>query len=245
MSGALDSFKNSKREKLLLSSEVGGEGLDIQFAKVLINFDLPWNPMVVEQQIGRLDRIGQEADRILIFNLIAEDTIDERIYDRLFLRLDLFRRSLGDLEDVVGPIIASLSRDLLTHRLTPEQQRQRIEQAQMAIAVGIHHNEELEQEAGLLAAYGDYIIRQIRASHELQQWIKAAEIERYVLDFFHGHFPSSRFQGVDPAQRLYEVKLDNDAVYEFDRFLQLQKLAGITRLNTSQRNRVRFDNRHY
>jgi superfamily II DNA or RNA helicase len=241
----IDSFKNSKRIKLLLSSEVGGEGLDIQFAKVLINFDLPWNPMVVEQRIGRLDRIGQEADRILIFNLVAQDTIDERIYDRLYLRLDLFRRSLGDLEDVVGPIIASLSRDLLTHRLTPEQQRQRIEQAQIAIAVGIQNNEQLEQEAGLLAAYGDYIIRQIRASHELQQWIKAAEIERYVLDFFHSHFPSSRFQGVDATQRLYEVELDNDAVYEFDRFLQLQKLAGITRLNTSQRNRVRFDNRHY
>ena len=79
--------------------------------------------MVVEQRIGRLDRIGQQADRILIFNLIAEDTIDERIYDRLYMRLNLFCRALGDLEAVLGPILSELTRDLLTHRLSPSSSR--------------------------------------------------------------------------------------------------------------------------
>jgi len=96
--------------------------------------------MVVEQRIGRLDRIGQEADQILIFNLIAEDTIDERIYERLYKRLNLFRRALGDLEPVLGPIISELTRDLLTHRLTEQQQEERVKAAEHAIAYGFKRN---------------------------------------------------------------------------------------------------------
>ena len=76
---------------ILLSSEVGSEGLDLQFASAMVNYDLPWNPMVVEQRIGRIHRIGQKAERIVVINLICEGTADERIYDRLYLRLDLFR----------------------------------------------------------------------------------------------------------------------------------------------------------
>ena len=155
--------------------------MDIEFAKVLINYDLPWNPMVVEQRIGRLDRIGQKADRILIFNLIAEDTIDERIYDRLYMRLNLFRRALGDLESVLRPIIWELTRDS-DPRQSTEQQQERIKPAEQALAYGIRFKEELEENAAVLAAYGDYILRQVEASHQIQRWIKAEEIERYMLD---------------------------------------------------------------
>ena len=143
--GIIDRFQAKPHSSLLLTSEVGGEGLDMQFCRSIINYDLPWNPMVVEQRIGRLDRIGQEADPILIFNFVAQDTIDERIYDRLFVRLDLFRRSLGDLEDVVGTAISALSRELLTHRLSPEQERQRIDMAEIAIATKLREHEHLEQ----------------------------------------------------------------------------------------------------
>ena len=240
----IDRFR-STTVRLLLSSEVGSEGLDIEFAKVLINYDLPWNPMVVEQRIGRLDRIGQEADRILIFNLIAEGTIDGRIYDRLYMRLQLFRRALGDLEAVLGPIVSDLTRELLTHRLTPEQQQERIKSAEQALAFGIQIQEELEEKAAVLAAYGDYILRQVEASHRMQRWIKAAEIERYVLDFFRKCFPQTQLQGIDPREHSYALYLDNDALYEFDRFLQFKNLNGQTGLNTAQRRRLRFDNRSY
>src|SRR6185437_14478792 len=108
----MNAFRKDPHLRILLSSEVGSEGLDFEFCHILVNYDLPWNPMVVEQRIGRLDRIGQKAQKILIFNLIAEDTIDERIYERLYKRLNLFRRALGDLEPVLGPIISELTRDL-------------------------------------------------------------------------------------------------------------------------------------
>lgn len=241
----IDGFRKSSKTRLLLSSEVGSEGLDIEFAKVLINYDLPWNPMVVEQRIGRLDRIGQKADRILIFNLIAEDTIDERIYDRLYMRLNLFRRALGDLEAVLGPIVSELTRDLLTHRLSPEQQQERIKRAEQALAYGIKIQEELEEKAAVLAAYGDYILRQVQASHQMQRWIKAEEIERYMLDFFRKCFPKTQLQGLDPRDHSYDLSLDHDALYEFDRFLQLKNLTAQTRLNTIQRRPIRFDNRSF
>jgi hypothetical protein len=238
----VDQFRQSDRIQLLLSSEVGSEGLDIEFARVLVNYDLPWNPMVVEQRIGRLDRIGQEAERILIFNFIVEDSIDARIYDRLYHRLGLFRRALGDLEAVLGPIITELSRELLTHRLTPQQQQERIQTAELAIANGLRMQEELEEKAAVLSAYGDYILRQVEAHHRLQRWIKAEEIERYVLAFFEQSFPGSSLQCVDARTHVFDVLLDQDAFCEFERFLQLSKLACQTGLSTTQRRRIRFDN---
>ena len=89
----LDAFRNDPDIRVLLSSEVGSEGIDLQFCRVLVNYDLPWNPMRVEQRIGRLDRLGQQAKSILIWNLFFADTIDSRIYERLYEKLDLCRRA--------------------------------------------------------------------------------------------------------------------------------------------------------
>ncbi len=76
-------LSRTRRElSVLLSSEVASEGVDLQFARVLVNYDLPWNPMRVEQRIGRLDRLGQRAEKISIINLFVESTIEERILDR-------------------------------------------------------------------------------------------------------------------------------------------------------------------
>ena len=86
---------------VLLSSEVGGEGLDLQVGNVLFNYDLPWNPMRVEQRIGRLDRYGQKNDKILIYNFSMKGTIDEIILDRLYGRINLFERYIGDLEAIL------------------------------------------------------------------------------------------------------------------------------------------------
>ena len=94
----LEEFRERSEARILLSSEVGSEGLDLQFCRVLINYDLPWNPMKVEQRIGRLDRLGQRADSISIINIAARNTIEERILERLYERIAIFERSIGDLE---------------------------------------------------------------------------------------------------------------------------------------------------
>lgn len=99
----INEFRESKFD-ILLSSEVGSEGLDMQFCNVVVNYDLPWNPMRVEQRIGRIDRIGQEADKLLVFNLCIEGTIEDRILNRLYSKLNIFESSIGELEPILGDI---------------------------------------------------------------------------------------------------------------------------------------------
>ena len=79
----LSIFEDPEGPKVLLSSEVGGEGVDLQFSRLVINYDLPWNPMRLEQRIGRLDRLGQAADKVSIWNILYEDTIDASPLRRL------------------------------------------------------------------------------------------------------------------------------------------------------------------
>ena len=90
-------FRDDPSVRILLSSEVGSEGLDFQFCHMMVNYDLPWNPMVVEQRIGRLDRIGQKASKIIIFNFSVPGTIEDRIFTRLYQRIRIFEESIGDL----------------------------------------------------------------------------------------------------------------------------------------------------
>ncbi len=83
----IERFRTDSRLQILLSSEVGGEGLDLQFSNCMVNYDLPWNPMRVEQRIGRIDRHGQESEKVRIFNFSVKDTIEANIFERA-LRAD-------------------------------------------------------------------------------------------------------------------------------------------------------------
>ena len=125
----INQFKEGKFD-ILLSSEVGSEGLDMQFCNVIFNYDLPWNPMRIEQRIGRIDRIGQTAEKLLIFNLVVKGTIEDRIYSRLYDRLDIFESSIGELEPILGDIqkefqvqeIVNMSEDELNQKLEIQEQ---------------------------------------------------------------------------------------------------------------------------
>lgn len=97
----IDRFKADDDVQVLLSSEVGSEGLDMQFCDTIVNYDLPWNPMVVEQRIGRIDRIGQTAESIFIYNFVVKGSITEDIYERLAHRIEIFKGTIGDLEPIL------------------------------------------------------------------------------------------------------------------------------------------------
>lgn len=101
----LDEFRINPQIQILLSSEVGSEGLDMQFCNTIVNYDLPWNPMVVEQRIGRIDRFGQESPIVHIYNMIVKDSIQEDIYLRLLDRIGIFHESIGEMEAILDPDI--------------------------------------------------------------------------------------------------------------------------------------------
>ncbi|QSG09599.1 helicase-related protein [Halapricum desulfuricans] len=93
---------------VLVGTEAASEGLNLQECGAVINYDLPWNPMKVEQRIGRVDRIGQEHDEITIYHYIYEDTIENDIYDALDDRINMFEDVVGELQ----PILAGVNQNI-------------------------------------------------------------------------------------------------------------------------------------
>lgn len=88
---------------VLLTTEAGGEGRNLQFCHVMINFDLPWNPMRIEQRLGRIHRIGQEHE-VMLANLVSAGTIEDRILHVLERRINLFELVVGELDMILGRI---------------------------------------------------------------------------------------------------------------------------------------------
>ena len=108
---------------ILLSSEVGGEGLDFQFCDLLINYDLPWNPMRIEQRIGRIDRYGQQSESVAIVNLVTPGTVDADIYERCLMRIGVFHHAVGGNEEILGEITREIHNIADSFTLTPDSGR--------------------------------------------------------------------------------------------------------------------------
>lgn len=89
-----------ERGGVLVSTDAMNEGRNLQFCNIMVNYDLPWNPMKVEQRIGRIHRIGQKR-AVYIFNMALEDTIEEYVLDRLYHKIDLFQQSVGELSSIL------------------------------------------------------------------------------------------------------------------------------------------------
>lgn len=118
-----EAVKNAFREgqiRILLGTESASEGLNLQTCGVLINYDMPWNPMRVEQRIGRIDRIGQTYDEVWISNYFYQDTIEDRIYQRLADRIDWFQVVVGNLQ----PILAKVSEATRRLAMIPVSERE-------------------------------------------------------------------------------------------------------------------------
>lgn len=112
---------------ILLFTEVGCEGLDYQFCDMMINYDLPWNPMRIEQRIGRIDRRGQKSETVSIYNMITEGTIDADIYDRCLTRIGVFESSIGECAEILGALTKSIQDISLNARLTDDERREKLE----------------------------------------------------------------------------------------------------------------------
>lgn len=122
------SKENPRALDVLLSSEVGCEGLDYQFCDGMVNYDLPWNPMRVEQRIGRIDRYGQKSETVVIYNFITPGTVDADIYERCLLRIGVFRQALGGSEEILGRLTREI-RDIAENMtLTQEERTARLQQ---------------------------------------------------------------------------------------------------------------------
>ena len=147
-------FREGKFD-VLISSQVASEGLDFEFCSVLVNYDLPWNPMQVEQRIGRLDRIGQESEKILILNFHTPGTIETEIFSRLMDRIGIFKESVGDLEPILQSQIKNIQKAVFDFSLSVEQRARRLDEMAAVLVERDRSVAEVEQARTYLASTDD------------------------------------------------------------------------------------------
>ena len=181
-------FEKPKAERdsldLMLFSEVGCEGLDYQFCDCIVNYDLPWNPMKVEQRIGRIDRKGQKSKSVTIINLITPGTVDADIYERCLLRIGVFESALGGSEEILGKITTELRNIAENYDLTQEERRTKLQQLADNQIRLIQEQESLE--AQQLDLFGlrfpdDRVEKEIEEASSF--WLSPALIQRFVTRY--------------------------------------------------------------
>ncbi len=239
---AIKHFSEPEGPDILLSTEVAAEGVDLQFSSLLLNYDLPWNPMRIEQRIGRIDRIGQKAEKILIWNFFYGNSIDERIYDRLLNRLNIFQEALGSIESILGDKIRELGYELLVHKLSPEEEKSRIDQTAVAIETLNRDTERLEKDATQLIAHGDYIQNQVNAAREIGRYVSGADLYSYVRDYFTNEYEGTRFLQISDDELIFDVEFSIDAKLQLKGFLEANQLSGKTRILGTRKTRLVFEN---
>jgi hypothetical protein len=173
---------------VLLFSEVGCEGLDYQFCDCMINYDLPWNPMRIEQRIGRIDRNGQQSESVSIYNLITPGTVDADIYDRCLWRIGVFDHELGANEDILGEIVREIENIAQDFGLTEEERRVKLEQlADNQIRLLQEQRRLEEQQADLLGIRlpTDRIRQEIEESTSF--WLEPTALQNLVEKYLRMH----------------------------------------------------------
>jgi len=215
----IEHFRDSSECNILISSEVGSEGIDLQFASIEINYDLPWNPMRIEQRIGRIDRIGQKKDKIRILNLYCENTIEDRVIYKLYNRIDIFKHSIGDIEEIMGNKIHEISRVLLDPNLNEKEKEQKVENNINIIANNKNEMEKLEEQAAMSAEFSDMILENINNANSNRRYIMPEELIQYTLDFFSQNYSGTRIENNDAYSLI--MTLSTEAQMDFREYLRV------------------------
>lgn len=232
-------FRDDPDIDIMLTSEVGSEGLDFQFCDTMVNWDLPWNPMVVEQRIGRLDRIGQQSEQILIINLACEGTIEERILRRLYQRIGIFEHSIGELEPILGEMVRALERDLFRPGQTPEEQMRILHSQEIAIETQRKTQEALEQDADLLIGHDEFFRTKMDMIRRFGRYIGGDELRLFAENELKSIAPGSYFER-DLTPDLFRLAYRREVEQLIESTLPRGDDEGVRFLAQYRRGSVRF-----
>ena len=195
--GAVERFKSGAGPQILISTEAGGEGRNFQFCHILVNYDLPWNPMRVEQRIGRVDRIGQEH-AVSIFNLWVKDTIEERVLDVLEKRIKVFEETVGGLDPILGDTESDIRKIL---RIAGKKQEEAFEEFGKQVGTRVRNARTAESQLG------DFIMDTKSYRKELAERIAGQQspIGNEDLEGFIGHLLSDVRTYIKRSGDVYEL----------------------------------------
>lgn len=196
---------------VLLSSEVGCEGLDYEFCDRLVNYDIPWNPMRIEQRIGRIDRYGQAAEKVLIFNFITPGTVEERIFYRCFDRLGIFRETLGDLEEVLGDLVQDLTRIALDPSLTPTQAEEKARQVADNALRLVEEEQRLEEESGAMLGLDQAFVKEVDILLAEQRFVSPQDLRGMIERFVEEPELGGKVTADESQKGLYRLRLKKES----------------------------------
>ena len=223
----IDEFLQKNDVRVLLSSEVGSEGLDLQQSSVVINYDLPWNPMLVEQRIGRIDRLGQESQVLTILSLVLSNTIEDRILYRLYERIGIFKETIGEIEPILGDKIEKLAIKGLRNELTPEEQQKQVDLAADAFLREQREGNVLQQQADQLIAGDQAFLDEIQSLIGERRVPTSEELHRFLSKFIAQRYPGSSL----PEETLETVTdIALDARVATDLFQKLAITSNLRRI---------------
>jgi superfamily II DNA or RNA helicase len=172
--------------QICLATEAAGEGINLQFCQLMINYDLPWNPNRLEQRMGRIHRIGQKRD-VYIFNFLAANTVEGRVLDKLFTKLEEIRGAMGDrVFDVIGQLLQlndirfeDMVREATYAKANEEDVLEQIER------IDPERLEELEEKTGVALATSHVDLSQIRRTQSQDYRSEEQRLmPRYIEEFF-------------------------------------------------------------
>lgn len=178
--------------------------------------------MVVEQRIGRLDRLGQKAEKILIFSFSCPGTIEQMILNRLYTRIGVFERTIGILEPILGQEINELTDRLFNARLTHAERESLIEEKARALERRVRHEEELEAQSANLVGQDEFFTEQMERVRRLGRFVTGAELRVFVEEFLQNSFPKcaltpiSVSKGSDPEPPAFQMPV-TEALRDFVR----------------------------
>lgn len=164
----VDAFKNDAT--ILISTESGGEGVNLQFCSLLVNYDLPWNPQRVEQRIGRIHRYGQKYDVVIVNFLNKENEADMRVFELLNKKLKLFEGVFGASDEILGALESEISFEQRINEIyqkcrRPEQIDEEFKKLQKALD-GLIASKERDTRRSLLENFDKDVSRRLRGRRE-------------------------------------------------------------------------------
>lgn len=222
----LHQFKTDPNIQVLLSSEVGSEGLDMQFCNSMVNYDLPWNPMVVEQRIGRIDRFGQKAKIVNIYNIVVAGSIQEEIYMRLLERIGIFKGTIGDMEAILdAPVNGGMSiqdvynkmeKEFFTMELSAADRERKISEVERAIENEKENLQHLQEGLSNTLTNDAYFRDEINRILYKNAYVTEHELQNYLESVIRQKLTTCRLEKVEKGIMEFQVaQSDSSALRNF------------------------------
>lgn len=209
--------RNPDAIDILLFTEVGSEGLDYQFCDTMINYDLPWNPMRIEQRIGRIDRRGQKSEAVSIYNVITGGTVDADIYERCLMRIGVFENSIGECEEILGSIATQIEKIVLDSNLSDSERKKKLEQMADNEVRKIMEMNRLEDEEKELFGFD---LSEFTTTQEIRRaenpWLTQQAIQLLVTNYLNERIGAGMYILGESANKTLRLSVDARATIRED-----------------------------